>query len=109
MSFIFLNFIYIYILGLQQHPSSALLASAGLIPDTVNQSTSTMISLTNEPSNTLPPAAAAALIQQQHNHQQQQIVQSNSTPITTQQASTVNESIQQQIVASHVGLRLVLS
>jgi len=83
-----------------------LLVSAGLIPDTNNQSTSTMITTTNENSNPLPPAVAAALIQQQQQQhsQQQQISHAtgNPTNITTQQASTVTESIQQQIVASHV-------
>jgi hypothetical protein len=81
---------------LQKHPSSALLASAGLIPDAGTQPTSTMISLTSE--NSLPSSVAAALIQQ-HN----QINQTNNpTPITSHQASTVNDSFQQQISASRV-------
>jgi len=63
-----------------------------------------MITTTNENSNTLPPAVAAALIQQQQHSQQQQISHAtgNPTNISTQQASSVTESIQQQIVASHV-------
>ena len=61
-----------------------------------------MITTTNENSNPLPPAVAAALIQQHSQQQQISHATGNPTNITTQQASTVTESIQQQIVASHV-------